>query len=850
MSVNTHRENTVQPIVALNASNKFNRKNNSTVDNSQQYDNIHSDEIFEEYSTSSKGKQKYTTEENINHEYTAEELQDIAVESIDNNCSKVINLPTEIMIGIFSFLDTNSLDNCSLVCQNWYHLLNDDTAWRLSFSNHFGTEHFNRVSSSLKWRTELIKRQQYLRKWRRKNVLNVSFNGNISFISHVYTDFDAKRIIAFSDVSGLGVVADPSKGRLASPKIYIDSNLRSTSEVVVSSGSRFGLICGLESGRVCVTLFSRQTRNRDRIMMTDYHRAVVTAVWINQFESSKQAQQASVNGGSDSSRKHVALSADANGSLYSWSLNKGLIECSYEICPGISITHIQSDSKDSIVVRNALGQVFYKSRDKEAFIKVGEEVENDYEHSILTKAEFEVDFASGFVLSSDGFKVVRYSIPGNDDNSISSLSQRKFSDPNYHDGFYSPVVELVTSLDETGLDADCVDTIIALSIDKTISSGGEERVPGDYGRFAAAATRDGYIYIWDITSKPKDGKIKPTRVLSSPFYVNETVPSITSIALNSLVLLAGSYNGMTVAYDLLTGNQIRVISSRFSRKALDLSNEQQVQEGIPIQNFGLVPVSYLGLDMDPNKPQGVIVVGSAIQYFDFGSYLDSKSTDRNGSKKKGVRKRRMVKPGSLNPDAISKHEINKGIELELERLRVEQTEEDELSNMLTEFNGDGMTEEEQIQMALVMSESQKGAEPVYNPLEDKSYHSDNEELIQAIEASRIEAENLNDNDGYEDDYNYGGSSQTQSQSHTPYHEDNAEEIHENDSFERLYNQVSSSSLSAGYHREQNGSILDDYATVEQDELSPSGQDENYDEDFEFALRLSLAEAESLNQSTA
>lgn len=615
-------------------------------------------------------------------------------ESESSPCINAATLPTEVLIEILSNLSPEGLDTASLVCKNWYEVLTNDASWRGSFQRQFHLDKFNRVSSSLKWRTELITRLDYLRAWRKGHLTNLSFNGTIMGISHLFSDFSGSRLSLFSTDLGVGVVADPTKGKVAKQRIYTNSYQQMTNEVYCINGSRFGLIYGMKTGNLSCTLFSHETRLRDNIRMNGFHDGKVTAVWINQIESPR------------TTKKLGGISGGEDGIIYFWNLAKGSIIKKFEIVKGVPIINIFCDSKDTVVAVSATGNVYLKTDCTDQFVYINKlPFTLDYE----ARSFADVDFLSKYLVFANGSHIGRV-----DFGSSPSTDSMEFDMLSDHPG-----------------------TVVAFAMDKT-NFPASEGIPGDGGRYIACATCANLIYVWLLEGPPSHvqryptpkNKIRPHKVVESPFQVSTSdivsnLPSITSIALNAVVLLVGSYNGVTVAYDVLSGDFLRVVSSRFSKKALNLRN--------PDTNvLGLLPTTHLEVDSDPANPHGVIVVGSAVQYFDLGTILD-----KSGVKKKGVRKHKRPAFLSGAPNFVpgtSKGEIEDEIRTDLELMKMEDSEENRQARLESHSNhfATGMSESDQLAYAMMLSEETAEQEEIKDV-------EDDEDLKLALELSLQDA---------------------------------------------------------------------------------------------------------------
>lgn len=703
----------------------------------------------------------------------------------------VANLPPEVLVEVFSNLTPNCLDACSLVCKHWYNVLNNDASWRAAFYKLFDCRSFNRVTSSLKWRTELVSRLDIIHKWTKGHAKNLSFNGGIMEISHVFSDFSASRLILFSSQLGVGVVADPSKGKVATPRIFTDKSLQYTGEVCCTDGSRFGMIFGLRNGNLCGVIFSQETRIRDYSAMNGSHTGEVSSVWINKLESPR----AYIGIG--------ALSGGEDGHVFAWDLDKGEIIHDYTLCQGVAVTHIKCDSKDRAIAITADGKVFILFEGAEEFALLGQfsVVLNERGRSYSRLSFFEVDFNCNFAVYADDFRILRFKIS---------------NDPSHFeiDEFVTPEARAI----------DCV------AIDRTQFSraGTNKDTPGGNCRYLAASSSNDLIFIWLLQAEATDHRIEPFRKMISPFQVDRAdVPSVTAIALNSVVLLVGSYNGVTVAYELLTGKYLRVVSSRFSKRALNLRANPHFAD------TGLLSISHLEFDSEPSNPHGIIVIGSAIQYFDLGATLSA-------VKKKGVKKARRNKyfAGVGESTAVaSKEEISKEIEQGIELMNIEDAEvaeTQEANQRLKElFDADGLSEEDQLQYALMLSQDNEKKHI-------NSNEEDEEELHRAIEQSLLADSPVSDDEDVRKALQESLTSTTKSFKGKKVVVESSDGSDDEEMRRAMSISLAETNSRQGhFYSQEEGSSN----ACSNSALNATGNDK-FDEDLDYAIKLSLMEADN------
>lgn len=658
-------------------------------------------------------------------------------------------LPHELLVHIFCYLTPDGLDCASQVCKTW-HLSVDEATWKACFQQNFHCiSKFNRSSPTLSWRTELVTRLDYLHKWRKGHCNNLSFNACVWDISHVFADFAANRITCFSQMRGVGTIADPTRGKLSNKRVFTTKALQIVADTSCVDGSRFGLIYGFYGGRVSAVIFSHETRLRDYILFRDaVHFGDVTSVWITKDQSPRNTGIAALSGGED-------------GHVFHWSLTDNRLVKDYTVsvsndgdAVGMPIIHL--DSNGSVVVcMSQNGSIYILLPGAEEF-----ELITQYKGPLrLEQTFFFVDYVSNFGIFASHDMCVRYKL-----------------EPD------SPLVELTQARESPS-------TFTAMNIDKTYFPVNLE-APGSNARCLAAATEDNHVFVWRLQDQvDRNGTIRPMRVSQSPFQANNNAPTVTALALNPVVLLLGSYNGVTVATDLLTGDYLRVVSSRFSKRALNLRVTDDPD------SLHAWPTTQLELDPDPYNPHGIIVVRSAIQYFDLGAELEKSTV-----KKKGVKKRNRIPftGDGQSSSARTSRLTSRQIQDEMGLGELGSDEEGELSqldNRATDYQS--MSEEDQLNYALMLSNE--------NP--------EDEDLRRALELSA--------NDTTSHEYSFGSSGHSHEADGDSDEEfRRALELSLEGSFD---SHASSHPAESYYHDDDRNANYDD------------------DEDLEMALRLSLVD---------
>lgn len=601
-------------------------------------------------------------------------------------------LPQEILEGIFQWLDIRSLDAAGLVCRKWNECISNDSVWRAAFVRYYGTGSFGRVSNSLSWKVEMIERYNCLRQWKKASgATHVTFKTPLPTISDFNMDFPAMRMVAFNSLSAYGAIADPSKGKVATPLLKTNGMSHHDEIMTSIAVSKFGLIYGFLNGLVAGVFFSKGTTVRTTVHFDDSHLSEVNSSWLAQDANPRSCEIGVITG-------------DIDGTIIVWDATNGSKILDFKV--GLeesseNIVYLDSDAKDKIIIGTSKGLVYLWEMSTRNLVNIGGPIyEEDFdlnltEHTFL----FETDFSGGYVVVSNGVRLLRHRIASISDQQETVM----FS--SHLPGLYFP------------------DELFALAIDKSPHlnsnmSTSPKLIPGGNARHIIATDRGKNAYVWDLRAQVDvHGQIPLFHHISTPFH---NPVNIGMVAINSLVFALASYQGMVVVYNLLTAKKLQLVTARFPRKIYDYS------EGLPTALPYHHEPFHLKLDPDVTNPHGVIIIKGAVQYFNYG--VDS---SKSKVKAKGIKKRVPVKrslhhggPGTPRNEELLK-------EIDDDYLIMKEVNRDLASERRfhTPYITDGLTEEEELSYALMLSQ-------------DTPQDKDVEEAIKlSLEQEQLEREN-------------------------------------------------------------------------------------------------------------
>lgn len=572
------------------------------------------------------------------------------------------SLPEEVLIDIFQWLDIRSLDACGLVSRRWNRCISNDTVWRAAFLLNYGTLSFGRVTNSLSWKSETIERYDYLRHWKKNAAAaHVSFKLDLISITNLYVDFPAMRMIAFSTSTELGVIADPSKGKIAAPMLKTDGLVQNSAVTSCVSVSKFGVVYGFSSGKVSGVFFSKGTTVRTFVHFDLAHLFQVTCAWISKDVSPRDAEIGVVTGGEE-------------GLVMIWNANNGTKLQEFRFSPEESLSsmiYLDSDSKSRIIIGTSEGEVYLWEKDSGNLTLIGRPI--DFQGYFV----FETDFQGGYVLVSNGSTILRHRIT----NDASCMETVRFECPDGEEHFKNIAMDKSPYLYAN-------------------SSTTPKQVPGQCARYMIATGQGSRAYVWNLrASASSDGIIPLIHTVESPFH---NPSDIARVAINSVVFAVSSYLGMVYVYNVLTGKRIQLVTVRFPRRLVDYNDVFPVPR-LALQPHEIYPhaVFHLELDPDPRNPHGVVIVDAAVQYFDYGHDASKSKIKARGIKKRVPGKRSLHHSA---PGLPRNEELLKEIDDEFKIMKDVHRDLAAEQRFRSPFIAEGLTEEEQLSYALMLSQ--------------------------------------------------------------------------------------------------------------------------------------------------
>ncbi|KAL2444014.1 hypothetical protein ABEF95_014725 [Exophiala dermatitidis] len=234
-------------------------------------------------------------------------------------------------------------------------------------------------------------------------------------------------------------------------------------------------------------------------------------------------------------------------------------------------------------------------------------------------------------------------------------------------------------------------------------------IPGHRARLMGVGTMSGVVMLWDMRSTVPPSSaitntVQPVRII----YTRS--PQIASLALTSLYVVHGGNDGLVQAWDPLasTNEPIRTLNSRFSDRARRrIAQAEATAQGVGNNYYA---AGAIVLDPDPTALRGMVSLGAYLRYWSYSST----AADAYKSRKRGQLRRRSERGSNSTPASqkvsatarglLKDHILNEKFEMEREQI-AKQKEDERLSGRFgTTLLGEGASEEELLAYATMLSE--------------------------------------------------------------------------------------------------------------------------------------------------
>ncbi|EXJ84682.1 hypothetical protein A1O3_05352 [Capronia epimyces CBS 606.96] len=346
-------------------------------------------------------------------------------------------------------------------------------------------------------------------------------------------------------------------------------------------------------------------------------------------------------------------------------------------------------------------------------------------------------------------------------------------------------------------------------------------IPGHRARLMGIGTMSGVVMLWDMRASLSPSPevvntVQPVRII----YTKS--PQIASLALTSLYVVHGGNEGLVQAWDPLasTNEPIRTLNSRFSDRARRrIAQAEATAQGVGNNYYA---AGAIVLDPDPTVLRGMVALGAYLRYWSYSST----AADAYKSRKRGQLRRRSDRGSNSTPASHKVSVTARGLlkghisdeRFEMERDEIARRKEDErLSGRFgTTLLGEGASEEELLAYATMLSEEAYSTDEMKRKATDGSISISSPQLPQG----RTETETTTVDADLEEAIRLSLLDSEHVSSSPPARD-----------FDIPIRYAKGSKHSTPVHNARAGSSKDPKA-------DPG------DDDLEFALQLSLAEAQS------
>ncbi|CCH45386.1 putative WD repeat-containing protein [Wickerhamomyces ciferrii] len=562
-----------------------------------------------------------------------------------------LKLPVEVIIQVLSYLEVSDLNNIAETCQALNQIINDEELWKNLFIKRFHTNHFSSVSNSFKFSLELFERSEILHRWKKSTGIHKTFLINTTSLEEVTLSYP--KIISLSDQGDINISSiDKGKTDITMP---LTTPSRCTSYSFNSYAAVFGRIDGKIYGKLLATrsyLSSPKEFSRS-------HGCMVTAIDHDDMQ---------------------CYSGDEQGNVFIWDMKNGEFTNSFKV------------SNEPIVKLKGRGNTTVAIDSTKIYILEHPDKIRSIEHNKGSEF-FQVDLGAKAVLVGNLHNLYIYS---------------------FHDSSFgrSQKISIFNDIEE--------DEIYKISLESKRHSNRDVKIAGHDGCNLGILTKKGIVSTYNIrdTRLRSDDYNLQKQCEFTPIIDNlkipDGIPPICSISINSSVVLLGSYNGFAAVYDVLTGEFIKLVSSRIPKRYLNLTQAPY-----------LIPVKFIQLS-PKNQTNGILIVNNAVQYFQFGKSLYD---FQNRQKKK------KVLTGVVGD---RKDKLLKKIKHDIHELNYEDYESYKQDQLLDKYNGSDITMEEEIELAMVLNKSMNDQNHnTGKELVDLDEDID-EELSRVLEMSRLD----------------------------------------------------------------------------------------------------------------
>ncbi|KHC68665.1 ubiquitin ligase complex F-box protein UFO1 [Candida albicans P75010] len=601
------------------------------------------------------------------------------------------DLPSELLIQIFTHLDPIYLNSLRLVCKHWNYIINDKELWMKSFQLRFNipitSSSFPSLSQSSNWMNEYFMRLQVNKNWKRGISIHKTYqiiNNEHRFNDLTMVDFGMNKILTYDKRYNNISIGKLSDGK--NQGFIPGGNINGFSTDVLCFDINWNyLVIGTKNGEIILkNLYTSTSSVSQRSSVTKF----------DTIDEESPIMDIIMN-------KDVIISGSFEGIIKCWDLQGKIVkkinleeEVIYNISSDFKKHIIVNTDRHIFVIDYQTGEIISKI-DLGFIINENESIE--YDLLIRSKNKLDVDYGTQKII----------------------ICYKSFIRVFYFDNHNYSHREL-----KLEKDIEIIDSHFQIAPPNKFFNR-NTYVVGQDGLLYGNLLSDGSVIIWNVREDsllitpiiqiyPQLNHKKYSHGLNHAI-TRHNLLEITSFAMNGTMIAIGGYNGLTNLYDVFTGKFIREISVKYPTRFQHMHNS-------------LVPITSIQLNPNQIDNNGIIICGDAVQYFEFGE-IKQPPGKSSSSQRRGQQQQQQLQK-SLNNRG--KSESVKKIRDGLEDYDEEIYRQLHTDKLLDKYNGNKYEDEdEELMMALALSESM-------NNSRDASEISINESLLTPDDKSQLE----------------------------------------------------------------------------------------------------------------
>jgi len=600
---------------------------------------------------------------------------------IDPEQCYILNLPEELIIKIFSYLDPDTLNIVSWVCTSWNRIIRNEIIWKEAFLDRFEYMPYEKVSEG-RWREEFTTRMNLIDLWKRGKPNVLEYRCMYPMADIFYADFNRRRLYTGWLDQGIISISDPSTGRTERRHINLfgDFMPQPVSCVKIDKDHIFVGECG---GRITkISNFKDKLKNLKHKKYSQRHEAAITCIeWLPTFT-------------------RLVVTGSADGRIMLWDTKHDTRIAVLSSYYDTAITSIIINPKKYIIVGNLAGQIQIWNVNVFDLISTKKPSEDDQE--IYLTMDYVIDMGNPIIsLHYDPvFETIIIACQqGSKDKKLTHWNIPQLKKVNVlDDGDYSNELAVISwSKEQQGSTSNIERAKLSgINIDTTKYNNNE--LYGLENSIVVSSDNNGMIYIWNFDNKKKtqdDNEYSSQNFIKKDdnganiltplrmFNIHEGPP--TSILIDAFKIVTAGSDGKINIIDSLNSTLIRTF---YCRKSKNNPKNTNVMRRYNIIN---------GIEMD--KYQICVNFGNSIKIWDF-------DTERVKESKKKNKTSREI----LSLKLARNKNIMEDYKTSCELLEKEKKQEKVNSKNSKRFNGsinEVLTEEELMAYAMMLSMDQK-----------------------------------------------------------------------------------------------------------------------------------------------